>query len=310
MILWLYMTKTQLLHPQKKLREFAKVSKSAFPLVFHRSFYGIAYAREMAELMDAKTVAIKLHGPDLEVQYELVPVMEARYKGGQAVLEKFISQYPNAQVLELAAGFSLHGAFFAKKYPKIIYTETDYKKETVALKKKLIQTLVKAKPENLYFAQANALRAEELKKILRHADPRRPLLVYNEGLMSYLNEEEKRDLAQNVKRLLLRFGGAWITPDPALSAQRRARLRLFNRGFKNIVKSAERVAGQKYDDHGFLSEHQADEFFLKSGFTLEKFAQPVNLNSFKACGLSRPLIQKITEDIKKYGKVWTLTLAV
>ena len=40
-----------------------------------------------------------------------------------------------------------------------------------------------------------------------------PIAVVNEGLLQYLDSQEKTVLGRNVHQLLKRFGGIWITPD-------------------------------------------------------------------------------------------------
>ncbi len=293
---------------KNELREFSKVSRTAFPHIYFRSFYGIPYADEMSRLMDAKEKTKELHGKDTAHE-ETIPIMEARYKGGEMALEKLIQQYPNAQVLELAAGFSLHGATLAEKYPEIEYFESDYSPETIVAKKDVIESqLLKRKLPNLRFAQGNALDEESIQSILADADTHRPLLVYNEGLMAYLSDAEKEKLAAIIKDLQRQFRGIWITPDPAMSAERRDRLATFTKSMSNkgFLKRAEEIAGQKYDDHGFKSEKGADEFFASQGLQIEKIPQPTNLHSFESYGFSPEMIQQLSEDIREYGKVWIL----
>jgi O-methyltransferase involved in polyketide biosynthesis len=227
-------------------------------------------------------------------------------------LERLIQRYPNAQVLELAAGFSLHGTTLAEKYPKIEYFETDYSREIIEVKKDVIESqLLKRKLPNLHFAQGNALDEGSIKCVLADADPGRPLLIYNEGLMAYLSDAEKEKLATIIKDLQQRFnGGAWITPDPALSAERRNRLATFAKSMSNkgFSKKAEEIAGQKYDDYGFKSENDADEFFASQGFQIERFPQPTDLHSFKNHSLDPEIARRLSEDIREYGKVWVLKI--
>jgi O-methyltransferase involved in polyketide biosynthesis len=290
------------------LREFSKVSRTAFPHIYFRSFYGIPYADEMSELMNAKEKTEELHGKDTAHE-ETIPIMEARYKGGERALEDLIRQNPNAQVLELAAGFSLHGTTLAEKYPEIEYFESDYSPETIAAKRDVIESqLLKRKLPNLHFVQGNALDEENIKGVLADADPRRPLLVYNEGLMSYLSDAEKEKLATIIKDLQRQFGGAWITPDPAMSAERRDRLATFTKSMSNkgFLKRAEEIAGQRYDDHGFKSEKGADEFFASQAFNIEKLPQPTDLHSFQSYGFEEEMIRQLSEDIREHGKVWIL----
>ncbi len=294
---------------KSKLREFSKVSQTAFWHIYWRSFYGIPYADEMSRLMGAKEKTGGLRGEETAHE-EMSPIMEARYKGGEMALERLIQRYPTAQVLELATGFSLHGTTLAEKYPEIEYFETDYSPEIIEVKKEVIESqLLKKKLPNLRFAQGNALDEESIKRVLADADSGRPLLVYNEGLMAYLSDAEKEKLAAIIKVLQRQFrGGAWITPDPALSAERRNRLATFAKsmGDKGFSKQAEEIAGQKYDDYGFKSEEDADKFFVSQGFQIEKFPQPADLHSLENHSLNPEVARRLSKDIREYGKVWVL----
>lgn len=293
--------------PTYKPREHLRVSQTALHHMAWRSYYGIPYAEEMARLTRAREETDEKFG--LAVARDIIPTMEARYKGGQAAMEEFIKEHPNAQVLELAAGFSLHGLTLAQKHPGINYYETDYSPEIAAQKQQLVeQGLLSGQLPNLTFARADALDLASLEKALENADPKRPLLIYCEGLITYLNDEEKQNLIENIITLLKRFGGKFITPDPGFSRERQRKLAETVPAFRPVAKNAEDKAGREYKDNGFESEAIADEFFNKNTLDIQKFPQPVDLNSFKACGVNDEMARQLVENIKAHGKVWMLKL--
>jgi len=293
---------------KKAIREFTKVSKTAMPHVFYRTFYGLPHAEEMAALMKAEQITVQLYGAYNKKQLEIVPIMEARYKSGLKAMETYIELHNRkVQILELAAGLSLHGTLLSEKYPDINYIETDYSSGIIESKKKIIRQLIKKNLPNLRFLKANALEEASFKNFLKTLRSDLPLIVYNEGLLNYFNGKEMRVLARNIKFLLSKFGGVWITPDPAMSAERRASLGTAAPNFLKLAKKAEAVAAQKYEDHGFKNEQEADKFFKSQGFSLKKFSQPTDLNSFKELRISSVAAKKIKENIKKYGKVWILS---
>jgi O-methyltransferase involved in polyketide biosynthesis len=292
--------------------EFSRVGKTALPLIYYRSFSNIPYAKEMSDLLNAEQAAKEIHGDDLKEQLNAAPIMEARYKGGAIALERFIANYPDAQVLEIAAGFSLHGTFLSQKYPSVRYIETDADKNTVHIKEELIHFLLgdgdHSDPADLEFKTLNLVSDEGVSAALELIDPKRPLVIYCEGLLSYLNDKEKHALAGNIKKLLAKSSGVWITPDPAMSAERRNRLAGFNSGFNIIKRTAETLTGQKYDDHGFGTEADADRFFEQENFALEKVSQPINLDAIKNCNIEKQLAKEIVEDVAQFGKVWILSI--
>ncbi len=277
-------------------RGFKNISPTAFGHIYFRSFYSIPLASEMADLMEAEKKTSEMYGKVL-----MVPVMEARYKGGESCIVDFIKENPEAQILELASGFSLHGTNLSLQYPSIEYIETDLP-DMVATKIDVLKKLSMARP-NLRFASANALDLDALRKLV--SDSARPLAIYNEGLMSYLSDDEKNRLATIVRELLKDRVGIWITPDPALSAERRKSIRqILPDSWSQQIKRVEDITKQKYDDYGFKSEADADSFFEQNGFNSEKVPQPTDLNSFTACNLDPQLVEKLKNNIRSGGKVW------
>jgi O-methyltransferase involved in polyketide biosynthesis len=287
------------------MRDFSAISQTALAHIYFRSFYTIAYAKELADLTNAATTAEATYGQNIPA--DVIAIMEARYKGGEAALTKELTKSPQAQVVELAAGFSLHGLTLAQKFPTCHYYDTDYSLDFVSTKQKIItKELLKQPLSNLHFGRINALEFDQTQTEL-HLDKDRPLIIYCEGLMSYLDDNEKHILAKNIKSLLQTYGGAWITPDPSLSAERRKRLGSFLEGFKSISQAVEKQTKQKYDDYGFASEAEADVFFGREGFTIDKLSQPTDLSSFSLLKHTSEATE-ISNDIQKYGKVWRLSL--
>jgi O-methyltransferase involved in polyketide biosynthesis len=289
------------------LREFKQISPTAFNQAYMRTFYGISHAKEIAVLVGAEKERVKLYGGELHKNFDDVPRFEARYKGGEAALEQFIEKHPDAQVLELGAGLSLHGLALVEKYPNVVYIETDLL-DMIDLKREVIKKLVAVPPTNLYFSVANALDSEALQEALRATTARRPLAIYCEGFIDYLSLKEKEVLIGIIKGFLAYYDGAWITPDPSVSVARRAYQVAFMTGARERTKRVEAVVGQRYDDYAFRDENATDSFFMKNGFKIEKISQPIDLYSFKECKIESGMVEKIIEDIRLHGRVWTMTV--
>ncbi len=124
--------------------------------------------------------------------------------------------------------------------------------------------------------------------------------------MAYFNESEKQILADNIKNIFTQFQGFWVTPDPAMSAERRKRFSKFMKIFERDNTMIEKVAWQKYDEHGFLSEVDANKFFIKNGFHITMKNQPTVLNSLKLLWFDDEFMVNIKDDIEKHGKVWIM----
>ncbi len=79
-------------------------------------------------------------------------------------------------------------------------------------------------------------------------------------------------------------------------------------GARERTKRVEAVVGQRYDDYAFRDENATDSFFMKNGFKIEKISQPIDLYSFKECKIESGMVEKIIEDIRLHGRVWTMTV--
>jgi O-methyltransferase involved in polyketide biosynthesis len=130
---------------------------------------------------------------------------EARFKAVSLIL----AEQRIGQIMELASGYSPRSLDPALR--RATFVEVDLPK-MIARKKQIVTALLGAIPSHPHFCGASVLNADELAQGLTHFRPE-PVAVTSEGLLRYLTFDEKAQLAANVKRILQRFGGVWITPD-------------------------------------------------------------------------------------------------
>jgi len=294
-------------------RDHSKISPTAFNHIIWRTFYCMPFAREF--LTGARKywqVEHILHKKFLSKKSKtempkIVPIFEGRYRGGEKALENFIRKNPECTVCELAAGFSLHGENLSRKYPKITYIETDLP-EMIKLKEKIVRK-IGAKNSNLYFRSTNALDGKKINGIFGEiGKPKSKVAFYCEGLMSYFSDEEKRKLAGIIREILSQKGGVWIAPDPALSLESRGVLKKHWPDYKRLSEKVEKIARQKYDDHGFQNEKETDKLFRDCGFKIKKISWPTKLHSLKTAGYEKKQKEKLRKILKKFGKVWVLSV--
>ena len=86
-----------------------------------------------------------------------------------------------------------------------------------------------------------------------------------EGLLRYLNFEEKAVVAANVHQLLERFGGVWITPDLSEGTFGRTNEKTEERNLR-----MKRITGVNLPENRFKDEQAAREFFENLGFDVER----------------------------------------
>ncbi len=273
-----------------------------------RTLYDIPFAPEIADQIDAEKNFRELAGPDATDRLYLAPLYEARYKGADRILRHFLEHQPMRQVLELASGLSPQGLMYARQYYPLTYVETDLAPMT-QIKARIIRSLTSRTPKGLHLFSANCLQPEDLQRTLVKFKPDQPVIIFNIGLLSFLADEEKTRLAEQIHKILERFGGYWITPDPAMHNERR---REISKNFPThfmIEQNQSTPDGRSFQDNAFADEAAADRFFDELDFTIEKEPQlqGYELSSPAKLKLAPEAIVRIEEDIRRFGKVWILS---
>ena len=124
--------------------------------------------------------------------------------------------------LEFSSGFSFRGLALTQ-LPGIHYLDTDLE-GIVTTKRVLAEALQKEGetpvPGSSWILEPlNVLSDSAFDKCAEWGG-KAPLCLVNEGLLIYFNEAEKRHLCANVRRVLEKRGGCWITGDIYVRLQR------------------------------------------------------------------------------------------
>ena len=113
----------------------------------------------------------------------------------------------------------------------------------------------------------NVLDPAAFKKIIARFPPG-PIAIVNEGLLVYLDDAEKETLCQNIHDCLLARGGCWITADIYLQKQA---------GLPPVAQSdssRQWHEQHKIEEKKFINIQEAESFFHRMGFTVDKEARP------------------------------------
>ena len=242
------------------------IGPTAWGVAYRRTFSDISYSLEIFNELQRIMKKPQLTA-DLEEEkassHDLQ--FEARFK----LVNRLLKENRADQVLEIASGFSPRGIQMAQD-PSIEYIELDLpglikgKKDIV---QKLIQKSKIPSRLNLHFEEGNALEMQDLERaVLSFKD--KPIAVINEGLLRYLNFQEQTLIAQNIHKLLKRFGGVWITPD--ISVQRKNPFGQSGEKAKEQNLQMQRVTGVDVSENRFESEEAACMFFENLGFGIER----------------------------------------
>lgn len=287
------------------------ISPTAKSVAYIRSFSGIPYTKEIARLCGAKKAAVEIFGGKDGFENPLVLarlralIIECRYKSiTNVILSRGI-----VQVLELASGVSPRGLILSKA-PPMTYVETDLP-GILSEKKKLVKHFLKKEnrlgKSKLYLEEANALSLSQLQKACRHFSKDKPVAVVIEGLMSYLTMNEQRKVLQNVRKILGKYGGAWITTDFSTERSLKEGFGKDESDNEKFMKSLDKLAGNNRDKNRFESETQVAHFIRDNGFRIIS-KNPEN-KGIKI--VSAKILHIKAEQLKRtvYPKIYVMVLA-
>ena len=151
---------------------------------------------------------------------------------------------------------------------EVQYIDTDLP-SIVDEKKEMLDELLTDVPipkGNLELLPLNALDEKAFTTIVNHFK-RGPIIILNEGLMIYLNEEEKRKLCRIIHAILKEREGYWITADIYLKPPSHIP------AFKMADDLQPLLDQHKVNENMFESLESAANFFESEGFVIDKEAE-------------------------------------
>jgi O-methyltransferase involved in polyketide biosynthesis len=238
-------------------RDYSSISPSALSLLLMKAQSEIPYAKEAATALWGDVAPSELSDALAEENARRrLRHFVSRYKS----LDQLLAASGCTNVLELAAGLSFRGLDLARN-SSVFYIDTDLP-EIAALKSDLIAKLhAQACHGTLRVRALNALDAVGFEATVK-AFPAGPIAIANEGLLVYLDEREKAQLAANVRAALRTRGGVWLTADvyiqnPGGSAPN------VSYGRSRAFLDTHRVEQNKFADWS-----AAERFFTSHGFAI------------------------------------------
>jgi O-methyltransferase involved in polyketide biosynthesis len=283
-------------------RNFASVSPSANALLLLKGNTDIPFARQAAELIMKPEkykagYAQQSLGDCLRIMH-----LEARYMS----IDQLLKGLPVKNILELSSGFSFRGLDMVQQ-GDIHYIDTDLP-GIIEEKKKLVEAMQDRQSTvagKLELVPLNALDEDAFAETANRFEPG-AIAIVNEGLLMYLNMEEKKQLSATIHRVLSERGGCWITADIYTKVP----------GLSSIVKMDDEL------EHFFEQHHihenkfedieAAERFFKHCGFIIEQEAT-IDYGKLKAVPFIREKATKEQlEEVSKVGKInatWRLRVA-
>lgn len=178
-------------------------------------------------------------------------------------LNNLISQYPNLQVVEIAAGLSPRGWRYRQQYPNISYIEMDLPDMATAKR----QALATIDPQATIIGVD--LFSSAFKQHIQALDHQRPLVIISEGLVNYFNKDMLSQLWQSFSSVLAAFKAGYYISDiyPEPIKHKLAKL------IWNSSKLLKVLSKSAFAFH-FQSPTEAQDFLINAGFKTIDIYQP------------------------------------
>ncbi|PTQ94143.1 hypothetical protein C8P68_107208 [Mucilaginibacter yixingensis] len=282
-------------------KNYDSISPSAKALLLSKALTDIPYAADAARLIWGNAAAVL----DQSKQENLLFLMrllhfEARYKS----VDNMINQLEGNNIFELSSGYSFRGLNMAVARPDVVYIDTDLPaviEDKLSLLNQLLEKKSLQLQGELILKSLNALDETEFQNIVNIFPPG-PITIVNEGLLMYLNNEEKAQLCHIVRNILKERGGHWITADVYIK--------------KDVNPTvapdqfSQFLAAHNVEENKFDSYTQAEEFFNAQGLKIHRKAEPVDRHTLSALKYISPnLLQAYAERMKGFVRIretWAL----
>jgi O-methyltransferase involved in polyketide biosynthesis len=235
-------------------RDYSTISSSAKAVLLVKAQTSLPFAKEAAELLFGEAARTKAPVDERRKAH-----FELRARSLDAALEECGIR----QILEIAAGLSFRGLALAAN-ENVTYVDSDLP-EMAVIKAKLVPQLHATPLKGTLTLRAlNALDADAFRNVVAEI-PAGELAIIHEGLLMYLDEEEKKRLAASVREALKSRGGAWITADIYVQSETH---------LHRDEKLQKFLADHRVEDNKFADWNAAEKFFTDNGFVIEKRHTP------------------------------------
>ncbi len=269
-------------------KNYSSISPTAKLLLLSKGYTDIPFARETAELISRPGVyTLQPESIDITAAMRMVH-FELRYKS----IDQLLAGLAIHNILELSSGFSFRGLAAVQDKP-VTYIDTDLP-ELIATKQQMAAELqAHIQPKGtLEILPLNALDEAAFREIVNKF-PAGELAIVNEGLLMYLEWEEKKQLCSIIRNVLQERGGYWITADVYVKMRD-------SYSQMNTNDELEKYLEQhKVEEKKFDSFEHAEAFFNEQGFVVDKEAE----EDYLAMGSIKYVIANLTpEQLASPGK--------
>jgi O-methyltransferase involved in polyketide biosynthesis len=284
-------------------RDYSSISPSARQLLLLKGFTKIPFVKEAAQLMLApKEYIANLDNMDFPFKARLMH-FEWRYRS----MDQLLDGLPVKNVLELSSGFSFRGLDLIQ-HKDVFYIDTDLP-EVIDTKKNFVEGLTSSnfRPVGkLEILPLNALDETQWQETIRLFPPG-PVAILTEGLLMYLNPQEKLKLCGIIHRVLQERGGYWIVADIYVRKEIDLRNVMVTEALQSFYQA------HRIEENKFESFDIAEKLLNSQGLVIDKVADGdySNLDSLKPFLEAASAEQmNILKNASQVRATWRLKLAV
>ena len=287
--------------------DYGKISPTAKITAYWRSLSDIPYSKEIAVAVRAEETAREMLGDEIVATGgRLSPaIFEVRYKS----IDDGLRRVGLTDVLELACGLSprgldivSHGGTYVGTDLPDMHAESSAVLRDIAARDRIPTT-------SLHLQSANVLEMSELEDAAHHFNGR-SFAICNEGLLPYLNMEEKKKMAENIRALLVKKGGCWITTDIVFKVFRQSVAQLFGRNSLDAVRPAMKniiaQTGRNILANDFADIGAAEKFYRELGFNIAEYPMYTGDYELSTAGRLDDRIKDRFLEILASAKVWIM----
>jgi O-methyltransferase involved in polyketide biosynthesis len=286
----------------QETRNFNSISPSARTLLLLKGYTNIPYARRTAELLSSPGV----YEPDYSIRDATFWARTLHFENRYLSIDQLLEDLPAKNILELSSGFSFRGLEMTRNND-VHYIDTDLQ-EVIQIKREFTNALSEGDKDakgQLEIRPLNCLDEDKFSEVTARFG-KGNLTIVNEGLLMYLNMQEKKRLCRIIHKILRERGGYWITADIYIKKK------VENMDFRIDDKSREFFHQHNIEENKFSSFNEAEEFFRKLGFVIDREAEVKSseLSSFRYFMKSISLEKLVSiRESGKMQKTWRLKIA-
>jgi O-methyltransferase involved in polyketide biosynthesis len=289
------------------IKDYAKISPTALMVAYFRAKYtNMPYSQiiyEKTRKFKNKSL-LELISPVLGYLAKFYPgslerlsSLEGRYLAINEALKKLDSKI---SIIEIAAGLSARSLEWSGQ--ELIYLETDLP-EIIGIKEKIFSEISVSQDletnQNHHFLSLNAINEKEWEKIGKKYFEKKSerVAIIHEGLISYLTDEEKEKLRNNIRNFLSIYSpnGVWITTD--FSTYKRKETAPVSFAKKLIQKNTQRKFNY------FENQQKVINFLNTGGLEVRILNNSDIFNKLtcvKKSGMSRAKVEEVMPNYQAY----------